>query len=302
MPNNPTISVIIPAFNRSDTILRCIESVKNQSLRVNEIIVIDDCSTDNTMEILNALENITILHTSNNSGAQAARNLGIKAAKSDWIAFIDSDDEWLPEKIEKQINELKKVNLDPMTVVHGDCIIDDKKSNNKIWHLEKTEGNEVYRQLLSTSGTFFPALLTSKEALKRINYLDESIESYQEWDTSIQLAKFCNFIHIQEPLFIYNIQSNSISNSDYNNINGYYKIVKKYENEIISSLGRQSVDKHLINCSNMASNNGNFKYGRQLLKKIETLKIKKILMLVLNYLHVRPNLYYQLLKKLSWKN
>ena len=116
------LTIIIPTYNRAFTIVQCIESVLNQSYPVNEIIVIDDNSTDDTIKLLNKFkENVIVLKTEKQSGAQTARNIGIKAAKSEWIAFLDSDDEWLPNKIEKQVSALKKVSYDPWTVVHGDC-------------------------------------------------------------------------------------------------------------------------------------------------------------------------------------
>ena len=165
---NQSISVIIPTYNRSNTIEKCLDSVFNQTYKVNEIIVVDDCSTDNTIDILNLYKDqITILQTVNNSGAQSARNIGIKAAKSEWIAFLDSDDEWLSDKIEKQISALKNINFNPLTVVHGDCIVNNiEKKNKNIWKLDKIDGENVYNQLLSKSGTFFPSILTSKIATR----------------------------------------------------------------------------------------------------------------------------------------
>ncbi len=106
MPNTQIkISVIIPVYNREDTITNCLESVIKQTYAPAEIIVIDDNSTDDTIKQINKFnDKIIILNTEQQSGAQTARNIGIKAAKSDWIAFLDSDDEWLPNKIEKQVS------------------------------------------------------------------------------------------------------------------------------------------------------------------------------------------------------
>ena len=121
MPNitNPSIAVIIPTYNRANTIVQCINSVLSQSYPVNEIIIVDDNSSDDTVQRLNIFKDeIVILHTKSRSGAQTARNIGIKSAKSNWISFLDSDDEWLPNKLEKQIFALKNVDYNPMTVVH----------------------------------------------------------------------------------------------------------------------------------------------------------------------------------------
>jgi glycosyltransferase involved in cell wall biosynthesis len=111
MPHDtkPTIAVVIPTYNRANTIVASIESVLSQSYPINEILIVDDHSTDDTIKQLDKFkDDIIILHTKNRLGAQAARNIGIKAAKSEWIAFLDSDDEWLPNKIIKQVSSLNK--------------------------------------------------------------------------------------------------------------------------------------------------------------------------------------------------
>ena len=300
--NHPQIAVIIPTYNRADTLKKCIDSVNNQTVQLNEIIVIDDSSTDNTQSVLKSYDNITVSKTTKNSGAQVARNIGIKAAKSEWIAFLDSDDEWLPDKIEKQLSILKSVNHNPFTLVHGDCIVRDKQGNMKNWHLNNIEGNDVYRQLLSESGTFFPAILTSKTALAKIGFLAEDIQAYQEWDTAIKLAKICSFYHIQEPLFIYNIKDDSISNNFDNDVKGYFQIVKKYESEIKNVCGQGIFDNHILKCANMAINSNNFEYSRELLSKIEKNNFKKIIALLLSYLHIKPKYIHQSVKYMSWKN
>lgn len=115
MKNNDMISVVIPMYNSSDTILETIQSVLNQTSynKVKEIIVVNDGSTDNSLEIVENfnknLENSKIkIINKENGGVSSARNVGIKEAKAEWIALLDSDDEWLPLKLEKQISILEK--------------------------------------------------------------------------------------------------------------------------------------------------------------------------------------------------
>lgn len=297
--NNPTIAVIIPTYNRADTLEKCISSVLNQTTKVDEIIVIDDCSTDDTQSTLKSMDYITILKTEKRSGAQKARNLGIKASNSEWIAFLDSDDEWLPDKIEKQISVLESVDFNPKTVVHGDCILNNNNSGKrKNWNLNEIEG-DVYKQLLTSSGTFFPAILTSKTALKDIGYLTEDIYAYQEWDTAIRLAKHCKFYHIRDPLFIYSISEDSISNSFSNEVEGYLQIVTKYESEIQDVCGERILDNHFVKCSQMAMNFGNFSYGRKLLGKVGEKNLKNFCLVLLSYMHIKPKYLYKIKTYLS---
>lgn len=106
------ISVIIPTYNRSSVIERAVQSVLNQSYQNWVLMIVDDGSTDNTLEVLDKYlvdERIRVISTEN-QGVSAARNLGIREAKTDWICFLDSDDEWLGHKLEKQIDLIKEGN------------------------------------------------------------------------------------------------------------------------------------------------------------------------------------------------
>ena len=115
------VSVVIPCFNRKKTLSRSIDSVVNQTYKPSEIIIVDDGSTDGTRDfILNSYPNIKYFFQPK-KGVSSARNKGIRESSSDWVAFLDSDDEWLPQKLEKQINQLGK---------HSEIFI---SHTNEIW-------------------------------------------------------------------------------------------------------------------------------------------------------------------------
>ncbi len=101
-----TISVVIPAYNCQEYVARAIDSVLNQTCPVGEIVIVDDGSTDNTAQVVKGYGDRVCYMYQENAGVSAARNAGIKAAKGDWIAFLDADDEWLPDKIEIQTQNL----------------------------------------------------------------------------------------------------------------------------------------------------------------------------------------------------
>lgn len=109
MPKTPEISVIIPVYNAADTIQNAIESVLGQSYANFELILIDDASQDNWEETLKEVSDpkVIFLKHGKNQGAAAARNTGIQNAKGEYIAFLDSDDVWLPNKLETQIKFMK---------------------------------------------------------------------------------------------------------------------------------------------------------------------------------------------------
>jgi glycosyltransferase involved in cell wall biosynthesis len=113
--NTPLVSIIMPTFNRAHSILKSIYSVLCQNYQHLELIIIDDGSTDHTTEVIDAIDDprIIYLQLEQNEGPAFARNIGISRAKGEYIAFIDSDDKWLPGKLLTQVNTLiKYINLD----------------------------------------------------------------------------------------------------------------------------------------------------------------------------------------------
>ncbi len=102
--NSPTVSVVIPTYNRAHLVGRAIQSVLNQTYHDFEIIIVDDGSIDNTEDVVKSLNDPSIRYTRHdqNRGGSAARNTGIKMARGEYVAFQDSDDEYLPEKVESR--------------------------------------------------------------------------------------------------------------------------------------------------------------------------------------------------------
>jgi glycosyltransferase involved in cell wall biosynthesis len=250
---NMLVSAVIPMFNREKTIRYCLDSVLNQTYKNLEIILVDDCSTDSTIKIIETYNDsrIKIIKQDKNSGAQAARNKGIKEAKGDWITFLDSDDEWFPNKIEQQIKTLEQHDWNPFLVIHSDAILfDTNKKEKRIFGIKKIHGKNVYNNLLASPAPLFPAIFTSKKALETINYLDENVPSYQEWDTSIRLSKICEFVFLEEPTFIYYYhEGETVSKNLKRDIDGYEYILKKFEGEIKKHCGMAIWNKHLkIQC------------------------------------------------------
>ncbi|MEQ8563058.1 MAG: glycosyltransferase [Cytophagales bacterium] len=226
------ISVIIPVFNRAHTIGRCLDSVLGQTYPVTEVLLVDDCSTDDLESVLLGYNDTRIKHIRHdrNLGAQAARNTGIQSSNCRWVAFQDSDDEWGSQKIEKQVAALSGVKFEPFTVVHCNAtkVLNGGKSHIP-YILPTVEGSNCYDLLLKTPGPMYQGILTSKMALNSIGRLDETLVSHQEWDTSIRLAKRCNYIHVQETLVTYHIQSEgTISGNKENQIIGYEQVFDKH--------------------------------------------------------------------------
>jgi len=178
------ISVIIPTYNRASFILQAIKSVQNQSLHVSEIIVVDDGSTDNTKELLKNEDIIYIYQK--NSGVSTARNQGIKEAKHEWIAFLDSDDIWHKNNIEEHVAlhvknpELKASFSDELWIRNGKVV-------NKKKHLKKEEPTFLnsLRSCKIGASTFF----VHKTIFEEIGLFDENLEVCEDYDLWLRILK-----------------------------------------------------------------------------------------------------------------
>lgn len=235
------VSVVIPAFNRGQTIFRCLESVINQTYSAMEILVVDDGSTDNTRDIVtNFPSDKVVLLCQQHKGAQAARNRGIINARGEYIAFLDSDDEWMPQMLEETVHCLLENGHG--YVVYSDCYV--QKENRKVlWQLPDCEGN-AYAALLKKPGPTI-SFLVKKQLLWDIGRLDEKVAAYQEWDTAIRLAQKAKFVHIHKPLYIYNLHGGeTISKNSRKDVSGYGYIVGKHRKSIINVCGYEVLLEH----------------------------------------------------------
>ena len=245
MDSNIKVSVIVPTHNRAHTIRRCLDSALGQTISPYEVIVVDDASTDDTTSVVKSIsdERLRLITMPSNKGAQAARNVGIKNAKGDHIAFLDSDDEWVPEKLEWQIKEIAR--MEKPCVIHGaGWIYKEQENTREIFAMPRLNGF-VYKELLAHPGPLYPCILVPKKNLAEIGFLDEKTPSYQEWDTSIALAKQLDFVFIDKPLMIYHVHGgDTISKNKVKEAEGWQYIVEKYSAEILKNVGNKVLAQH----------------------------------------------------------
>ncbi len=241
------VSVVIPTHNRSRCIERAMSSVLAQTYADFEAIVVDDGSTDDTVRVVERYarkdSRIRLIQHDRRKGAQAARNTGIFAATGKWIAFLDSDDEWVPEKLEWQSKEIAR--MAKPCVIHGAGWIQKEQENTReIFPMPRLNGF-VYKELLAHPGTLYPCILVPKKNLAEIGFLDEKTPSYQEWDISIALAKQLDFVFIDKPLMIYHVHGgDTISKNRVKEAEGWQYIVEKYSAEILKNVGNKVLAQH----------------------------------------------------------
>jgi glycosyltransferase involved in cell wall biosynthesis len=203
-----SIAAVIPSYNSANLIRRALDSVQNQIRPVDEIIVIDDGSTDNTEEVVSAYTGVRYIRQKN-SGVSAARNAGIDAAQSDWVAFLDADDEWLPEKIDR----LSTAATADCGVVYSDYWIDfdGRRSLRRCISSERLWPSIRYRNPFPPSVAMIRRnLLLNLGGFRLLS----KTASAEDWELAVRLACITRFVHLPEALTVYYIHGTNSSGDE----------------------------------------------------------------------------------------
>lgn len=178
-----TVSVIIPAFNRRREIPRAIASVLGQTQPPDEVLVVDDASSDGTADIVATLQEprLRILRHERNQGAAAARNTGIAAARCDWIALLDSDDEWDPRKLELQMASLAAAPADTLAGVTG-YIIEDYRNDESRRFQPSPRDVALDALIWGCPLSIGSTLLARREVFSEVGLLDPDLPRLEDWE------------------------------------------------------------------------------------------------------------------------
>ena len=193
-------SVIIPTHNRKDLLRRALNSVSSQTLVPYEIIVVDDGSTDGTKDwVLEKLPYVRYIYQ-DNSGVSSARNTGIKESKGLWIAFLDSDDEWMPNKLEKQeraINASKEswlCHTNEVWIRNG-IRVNQMKKHQKY-------GGDVFKNCLDICRISPSSVLIKREVFEMVGLFDESLKVCEDYDLWLRITSLLPIIFLDQPLIV----------------------------------------------------------------------------------------------------
>jgi glycosyltransferase involved in cell wall biosynthesis len=232
----PLISVVIPVFNGEKTIKETIDSVLKQTFTDFELLVINDGSQDLTVEVVEKIQDSRIqVYSYPNAGLAASRNRGIDRSTGEYIAFIDADDLWTPDKLEAQFNALKSHPEAAVAYSWTDYIDEYSQFLGKGGHI--TVNGNIYPHLLLTdlleNGS---NPLIRKQAFIEVGNFDESLSAAEDWDMLLRLAIRYHFIAVSSPQVLYRISSNSMSFNVLQQERESLKVIERAFNQAPESL------------------------------------------------------------------
>ncbi len=200
MKNNPIISVIIPTYNRGWALTNAIDSVLAQDYKNFELIVVDDGSTDNTSNLIDRYAGRLKPIQQTNAGVSAARNRGIKEAGGDFLAFLDSDDTWLPQKLSRQMDFFTRRPEALICQTQEIWIRNNIRVNPKKCH--KKPSGMIFEPSLDLCLVSPSAVMVKKELLKEIGCFDERLPACEDYDLWLRVSCRHMIYLVDDPLVI----------------------------------------------------------------------------------------------------
>lgn len=233
MQNEPLVSVIIPTYNRGRLILDSINSVLNQTYKNIELIVVDDCSTDDTEKTVKSIDDsrIKYIKLEKNLGACVARNKGIEISRGEFIAFNDSDDLWITTKLEKQLCFLKKNDAD-IVICKMECRTPENKFIHNFPNIDQNK-QIAYEEILKYNCASTQTIFGKTDCFKEIIF-DATMPRLQDWDEVLRLSQKYRIFYQNEILVNTFFQKDSISTHPEKAVLAMQKIFEKHKDAILS--------------------------------------------------------------------
>ena len=219
--HQPFVSVIIPSYNRANYIGKAVESVLDQTFQDLEIIVVDDGSTDDTLNSLAVYKNHVRLLQQTNQGRSGARNTGVTAARGSVIAFLDSDDIWLPEKLERQLEFFG--NNPNIGLVHtwsnviderGDLRARDTRRRMRLYRRAMRRGY-TYTGMSQECVLFLSTVAIRRECWEKIGSFDSEMPAFEDWDWYLRVARITTIATIPDSLVLYRIHDGNTTKDEF---------------------------------------------------------------------------------------
>jgi glycosyltransferase involved in cell wall biosynthesis len=227
--NSPYFSVVLPTHNRAEMLREAIQSILNQTFTDFEVIVVDDHSSDHTAEVVASFADPRINYILNDHirGGAGTRNAGIFRAKGEWVAFLDDDDLWLPEKLQLQYERILTASQDVGLVYSGyTVVIGDNRSYTR---MAQKEGWLLQELLYHNFIAGFYSVVIRKDLLWAVNGLDEAFPASQDIELYIRIAQLSQIVCVKEPLVRVRMShSERITSNFQKKLNGNVLLLNKY--------------------------------------------------------------------------
>lgn len=206
------VSIIIPTFNQSRYLGESVTSALAQSFRSNEVIVVDDGSTDDTPQVMARFPQVHYVRQENH-GESAARNAGIRLSAGEYIAFLDADDAFLPDKLERQVSILDA--QPAVGVVYSDVYLCDADGNpQRLFSSQlgcRRVSGRVFESLVRGNFLTVDSVLVRREVFERVGLFDESLRTFPDWDLWLRVSADYTFEYVDAPVARYRMHPEMVS-------------------------------------------------------------------------------------------
>jgi glycosyltransferase involved in cell wall biosynthesis len=227
----PKVSVIIITYNRAHLLGAAMTSVLNQTFQDFELIVVDDASQDNTADVVRSFrdDRIRYIRHDTNKRVAGARNTGLQNSMGEYIAFLDDDDEWLPEKLQRQVDLLDSCSPVVGGVYTGFIQVD-RSTGKTLMRIVPSKRGIIFEDMFIENciGTASVVLLR-KKCFAKIGLFDENISYGEDYDMWLRISREFQFEYIIDSLLKYYVHDNKLSTNYEAMIRGMETIYKKYE-------------------------------------------------------------------------
>jgi glycosyltransferase involved in cell wall biosynthesis len=235
----PLVSVIVPTFQRPDFLQAALRSVLGQTVKDFEMLVIDDGSSVDLVPLVNALDDnrIRYFRHESNRGEAAARNTGIRNVRGDYVAFLDDDDEWLPEKLRLQLELFGRCPDTVGCVTGGFARIRDGRVLSREIPTRRGDlsGELLLKNIVGPPST----VMVRRDCLDRVGLFDEGIAFGVDYDLWIRLAQRYQFDFVPEVVARYTVHSGQMSNNPFVLAQGHDDLLRKYASRLRRDRGRE---------------------------------------------------------------
>ena len=230
---NPVVTVVITTYNRPECLRKAVETVSNQNYEPIELVVVDDCSRKPAAEVLADVtpnvESFIIRRHETNRGANAARNTGIESASGEFIAFLDDDDRWEPEKLSKQVKTFQRGEKDLGLVYTGRKIVEEGRVLETA--IPEPVEEDMTKELLCRNPIGTQSTVMVRSSVAEQVPFDEEIPRWADLEWFVGVSTVCELAVVEEPLVIYTRDAHNRISDDYDKLReSYHRFRTKYKN------------------------------------------------------------------------